>query len=537
MKKTIIALSILAVTTSSFANNKELTFYKDLTNYKESKLVNLDEPIFINLTNTAVLDTFNVSLNKDEKFYKPESVELYPKSEENIFKLNKDQVVFINDNQYILVENGDGFIKLKNKNGNELGYVTYIPKNKIDSITFKKDIESKSHIAKIIPEYNDRNSQDVELAYSYSLGEMSWKPKYDLYIKNKDNLELDYNIEIKNDTLTSFENVDVKFMLEDINRIYTDYKSDNNGGIFDFKNYYVLINDKPENKKEFVYNELGFDKNGLEYSLNTLRLNSENLVSSSLENGKRAFKFSNKVTIPSNATTSYPFKSGLEIPYEKENKFYILPNQEEGSVLIPDSTLTLKNKSGIELSSGVLRVFSGAKGYNSTVIKELNLSGNKADENIKINIGDNYSLKLKTVRNTEVFNKSDFLNLTDLVVSKSIGNLNYNHVTYKLKKLDFDIINENEEKNFTFNYPMIIEEKDIGLLKEILETENYDENYKQKIKEILKNSDDVKLYLNSFFNKIEDNNRKIEKIAKDKIDVDLTNINNISIYVLEIKIK
>ena len=38
-KKTIIALSILAVTTSSFANNKELTFYKDLTNYKESKLV------------------------------------------------------------------------------------------------------------------------------------------------------------------------------------------------------------------------------------------------------------------------------------------------------------------------------------------------------------------------------------------------------------------------------------------------------------------------------------------------------------------
>ena len=62
-------------------------------------------------------------------------------------------------------------------------------------------------------------------------------------------------------------------------------------------------------------------------------------------------------------------------------------------------------------------MFSGAKGYNSTVIKELNLSGNKADEDLKINIGDNYSLKLKTVRNTEVFNKIRFfLNLTDLVV-------------------------------------------------------------------------------------------------------------------------
>lgn len=46
MKKTIIALSILAGSTLSYADNKELTFYKDLTNYKESKLVDLKDPVF-----------------------------------------------------------------------------------------------------------------------------------------------------------------------------------------------------------------------------------------------------------------------------------------------------------------------------------------------------------------------------------------------------------------------------------------------------------------------------------------------------------
>lgn len=480
-----------------------------------------------------MLDTFNVSLKKEGKLYKPASVEVYPKSEENIFTLNKDQIIFINDKQYTLVENGEGFIKLKNENGS----VTYIPKNKIESITFTKDIESKSHIAKVIPEYKDMSSTDVEIAYSYSLGEMSWKPKYDLYIKNKDKVELDYNIEIKNDTLTTFENVDVKFMLEDMNRIYTDYKSDKNGGIFDFKNYHVLIAGKPEivRNEGLLYDRMGYNRSG---EMKTLMFSkSENVVSSSLENGKRAFNFSNKVTIPSNASTSYPFKNGLEIPYEKENNVYISSNLEEGNILIPNSKLNVKNKSGIELSSGVLRVFSGAKGYDSTVIKELNLNGNKGDEDLEINIGDNYALKLKTVKNTEIFNKEFKLDLTDRAIAQRTGGLNYNTVNYTLKRIDFDIINVNEEENLKVMYPMIIEEKNIGILKALLETKDYSESDEKRMEEFFKDSLDSKFNINLFFNKIKDNDSKIEKLKTDEIDVDLTKTNNISLYVLEVQKK
>lgn len=110
MKYTLIALSVL-FSSSLIAENKNLTFYKDLTHYKESKKVNLNEKVFITLTDTAVLDTFNVALKHNNKLLEPKSIEIHPKNEENIFKLNKNQTVFINGKKYTLVENGKGLLK------------------------------------------------------------------------------------------------------------------------------------------------------------------------------------------------------------------------------------------------------------------------------------------------------------------------------------------------------------------------------------------------------------------------------------------
>ena len=86
MKKTLLIASILLATSVS-AEQKELTLYKDLTHYKEEKTVNFDKPIHISLTDTAVLDTFNVSLKDRKSLITPNSIEIHPKSEENIFKL------------------------------------------------------------------------------------------------------------------------------------------------------------------------------------------------------------------------------------------------------------------------------------------------------------------------------------------------------------------------------------------------------------------------------------------------------------------
>lgn len=197
MKYTLIALSVL-FSSSLLAENKNLTFYKDLTHYKESKKVNLNEKVFITLTDTAVLDTFNVALKHNNELLEPKSIEIHPKNEENIFKLNKNQIVFINGKKYTLVENGKGFIKVRNENN----LVTFIPKHKIDEISFTNDVNSTTHIAQVIS-YEDYT--DVDMSFSYALGEMSWKPKYNIYLKGDGVLNLDYNIEINNETLNSFD--------------------------------------------------------------------------------------------------------------------------------------------------------------------------------------------------------------------------------------------------------------------------------------------------------------------------------------------
>jgi len=456
MKTTLLTIGILLAGFSS-ASEKELTFYKDLTHYKELKEVELNDKVYITLTDTAVLDTFNVSLKKNENLLTPKSIEIHPKSEENIFKLNKNSVVYINEKKYTLIENGKGFIKVTNQEG----LITFIPKSKIEVISFTNDINATSHIAQVIP--NEPHGK-VQMAYSYALGEMSWKPKYDLYLKDKKNIQLDYNIEINNETLTSFENVNVKFMLETISRQYNKFTSDDNGGIFDYEQYLVMkgmtaLNDRSRESYD-RYKRSRSNENEMMKSVGDF--SSYNKVSSSIENGKRAFEFSNSVSIKKKKKTSYPFKNALEMSYIKENDLYISTNVKEKDVLIPTSLLNIKNKSGITLSAGVARIFSGNKGFESTVIKEHNLRGSKGNEDIRISIGENYGIK------TQISKKNELLKKRTSLIRPKEKNRRHAELEIKLTRIDLTFDNIGKEDGITIKNQNLIVKEDLEKVKELL---------------------------------------------------------------------
>ena len=467
MKKTLLTISLLLAGFAN-ANDKELTFYKDLTHYKENQQVNLDERVYITLTDTAVLDTFNVSLKQNKKLLTPKSVEIHPQSEENIFKLNKNETVFINGSKYTLIENGKGFIKVRNQEG----LITYIPKSNIEIISFTNDVNATSHIAQVVP--NEAHGI-VDMAYSYALGEMSWKPKYDLYLKDKNKVQLDYNIEINNETLSSFEDVKVKFMLESIDRIYSDYISDNNGGIFDYEQYLVIRKVDGQLQRNYEkrqydsegYDQYGYDKVG--FNKTGAVMANYNKVSSVLEHGKRAFEFSNLVNIPAKSKTSYPFKNALEMSYEKKNELYVNSRVKINDVLVPSSSLNVKNETGVTLSAGVLRVFGGDKGYESTVIKEQHLAGNKGDEDIKISIGENYGVKVKITESEKIMESKYVMSDS----SKLYGKLMNEKPTlksqeYRVYKISVDIDNVSDEKTLNLMNDNLISSSDIKSLKKLI---------------------------------------------------------------------
>ena len=509
MKKTILAISLMSIMSlgANAETTKKLTFYKDLSQYKESKTVNLEpnKPLLVNLTDTAVLDTFNVSLMKEGKLITPRSVETHPKSEENIFKLNKGETIFINNVKYTLIENGKGFIKVKTENN----LITFIPKNKIEIISFTNDVDATSHIVQV---KSNSPVQDVDLSYSYVLGEMSWGPKYDLYIKDKNNIELDYNIEIKNETLTSFEDLSVVFMLDDINRIYKEYTTDTNGGLFDYNQYLVILKDgsttykrvyDSEGYDQVGYNKVGYNRSGVSNS-NFYQINE---VLSELNNGRRSFSFSEKVSIPAKARTLYPYKNALLMPYEKENNIYLTNRVEEGQVFIPQSNLLIENKDEIQLSKGVVRIFNSQKGLNSDVVGEEHLRENKGSEKIKINIGDNYGVKIK-VEDVDIVNEGKII----VSKTKNFVRSNVRTVPYSVSKIKINIDNVGKEKILSFKNNNIILEKDKSKLDSLIGLNIVDEM------DILE------------YQKV---NKKINDLRQKDYEIDLSKVSELTFYVYE----
>lgn len=426
--KYIAGCILLGISTSSLAAtaNKELTFYKDLTHYKENQVIESISNEYIPLSDTAVLDTFNVSLIQDGKDLGYRTLTIHPKNEENIFKLNKNKIVFINDTEYTLVENGKGFIKVLN----DKGMVTFIPKNRIESISFTNDVNATTHIAQI---QTESDYKDVDMTFSYALGEMSWKPKYDIYLTTDDKLHLDYNIEINNDSLTSFEDVKLTFMLENITRYYNEFESSNNGGLFDTQN--IVLQIPNINTHQTVYDTDGYDREGYDqYGFNKSGFAKEISFSSKLLSGKRAFSLANIVDIPAKAKTLFAYKSSLEKEYEKENSFYLNVNRiKEDDYFVPTAKLTIKNKGDnyVDISNGVLRVFSNAKGRNSEVIKEVFLPKNSGSEDLIVNLDENYAIKIKVEDKKKIKTvEKDFDMLTKF---QNINQRGYKYTFYAVK--------------------------------------------------------------------------------------------------------
>lgn len=522
MKKTLIAASIL-LASFAHAGEKELTFYKDLTHYKEMKSVDLSEDVYITLTNTAVLDTFNVSLKNEDQLLRLASVEIHPQSEENIFKLNKNAKVFINEKEYTLIENGKGFIKVKNQDG----LVTFIPKSNIKEISFTNDLNATSHIAKVISPQKELTN--VDMAFSYSLGEMSWKPKYDVYIKNKDVVQLDYNIEIDNETLTTFEDVDVNFMLEDIDRVYRDYISDNNGGIFDYNQYMIVtINSKGQMERSYearTFNAAGYDRYGYDkegFDAQGFTREGFQKVSSVLKDGKRSFEFSNKVTIPAKAKTLYPYQSAIELSYEKENKLYVSSNYEEDDYFVPSATMKIKNKDGLELSSGILRLFSGNKGYESTVIKEQYIHENKGKEDISLHLGDNYAISVYVEDNDELFNiKTTYDHANDGSITSLAKSKDLYILEFSANKVSLGIENKGSDKTLKLlpssSDEIFVKASSLPEIKKILSEYDLKDTLSRKSKLILE--------------------EKLRTFAIDNKEIDLTEEKGNILYIVNTKME
>jgi hypothetical protein len=113
---------------------------------------------------------------------------------------------------------------------------------------------------------------DMDIKYEYQVGDIQWKPKYFVYFNDKGTFEFKYNLEIKNDTSTKYENFTSDFIFYDIGfRVYDSYniekKEDLSQISFDNDGNKIIIKEKKEgfNKNGFNKNgfdQYGFDKNG-----------------------------------------------------------------------------------------------------------------------------------------------------------------------------------------------------------------------------------------------------------------------------------
>lgn len=485
MKKKLIYLSVLTALSASFshstfADEKKLTFYQNMANYKEIKEIDPKQDLYLTLTNTAIIDTFNVSLIQDDKVIKLDSLQIHPSDEENIFILNKGSIVKINGEKYLLIDNGKGFVKVKSEDG----FITFIPKSNIKEIGFKNDLKTTDHLVKVL--FNRETLNPKNIVYSYNLGELSWVPRYNLYF-NKDAAFLDYNIEIKNDTLTSFEDVKVEFMLEDIERYYTKFKSDYKGGIFEFNhniNLNVIDKETRDNiandlayiKREIdsldrsFHNNTGFDRDGYSRDGFNRQGSFSGQIFNALKGGKRTFYFENTINIPSKASTIFPYKNNLNIDFNKKN-YASINSLSDDLPLVPYSKLVLKNNVNTPLLPGVIRIFSDKKGTNNTPIKEEKIKNEiKKDSSFDIDLGYNHNInyKLKKESLTKNYNFPDFYickkQEKETYVDEKYYNENYisffkeeNETTYRqfnltsIYKFDFHLMQSNNEKKLILN--------------------------------------------------------------------------------------
>lgn len=405
MNKKILSISIISIliSQSAFAEDKKkLTFYRDLTEYKEYKTVVPEKngSIKIDLINTAVLNSFNVVMNKDGKEILPASIEVHKKSAENILKLNQGEKVFVNGKEYILESNGEGFLTLINKDN----LITYISKKKIEEINFVNNISSINHIAKI----NLREKEEkIDIDYSYMLGQLNWRPSYNFYIKDEDTAQLDYYIEINNQTLNTFKDINLEVVVDDNPElINTYYTSTDQGGVFDYTEKIKIENNYKINIKNergypvSAYNSEGFQR----YEAPTKRT----------EIGTRIFSLPNKITLSPKSKSKHLYMDTAEIKFDKINYLnepsleYKSKDEKINKIFEVYSYLNFKNEEGVFYKKGIASLYSKEKlDFNKILLKEFNIEENFKNEHFRMDLGKNADLYLEHIEKDQIFYMSD----------------------------------------------------------------------------------------------------------------------------------
>lgn len=422
MRRNVLSMIITSTLLSGVAyaeeSDKKLVFYRDLAEYKESVTV---EPVNgydfkLDLIDTAVLSSFNIVMKKDGEDVLPSSIEIHEKSEENIFKLNKHKKVFVNGTEYTLEENGFGFIKLRNKDG----YVTYVPKDKMESISFENDISSTNHIAKI----NLREEfKEIDLDYSYMIGMLSWKPSYKFYIKDKNTLQLDYFIEVNNKTLNTFEDINMEVVVNDTPTLLNkQYQKSENDGVFGHIKQNNELGGFKRNAYDFEgYSRAGFDRNGHSYREPEKRM----------EENVEVFSLPNKITLSPKSISKHMYMDTKEIEYKKENmlyepSYYGLLNMdlEMKTFFKTTSKLIIPNREGVSYQSGIGSLYSKEKlNKDKILLQEYSIPKGKKNKEFELNLGENNGLDVEAISINRVYSKGGLFihnNKEDLLEKKSI---------------------------------------------------------------------------------------------------------------------
>ncbi len=538
MKKTILNCAIMSILATSglvFAEeSKKLTFYGDLAEYKEIKKVSPleDGTIELDLIDTAVLDSFNIVMNKDNRELLPSSIEIHEKSEDNILKLNKDKTVFVNDKQYTLKENGEGYVKLLNDNG----LTTYLPKSKIESISFVHDVSSINHIAKI----NLREAVDsLEIDYNYMLGMLSWKPSYKFYMKDKDTLQLDYYIEVNNQTLNKFEDIKMEVVLDSSPRLINkEYSSSSQGGIFDY--YQNIRLDQNQKINPVPYKKSYSNMQAMDGAFMSMESSSSVMQKSyqapikRTEVGIEIFSLPNNVTLSPKSITKHLYMDTQEIEYVKENYLYE-PNFNssdlESKRSYPTySRLNISNKEGIKYKNGVGSLYSKEKlDHSKMLLKEYHVSDGYKNKSFRFEIGKNSTLLMEPKKVEDVYKSAPLfvkqspdhmLSLLNMAKNNTKYVRNARHIIstgIEIEKRVAYFENTGDNDNVTLNIGnnYVIKKDNISEVKELVLAYKSLPKWEQTLEEI------------SFLKE------KIEKIvSRESIKFDLKESNEIEYYKL-----
>lgn len=394
-KITKITTAILMLSGTSilaFENEQKLIFFKDLAHYKAKEVVDVKSNLYLELSDTAVLKSFAVKVLKDGTRIPLKRKEIIKQAESNVFLVNKNKNVTVNGKNYTFISNGADFLKLKNEQKRS----TYIPKSKVEEISFEQDINTNNHLVNVVP-YQDIDAATLE--YSYTLGNIKWEPSYSLYLEGN-KAYLDYEIAIDNQTHQDFKNVDVSFVSESITRYYSTFNTSNDELLFSIK-----INYSPNTNgfNTVGYDRNGFDKFGYNRSGSPSTMIKEGIVvgsniKNSLVAGKRIMNVEGKVNIPSKKTTYIAYKQDKEFEFKKVNYFNLKhknPKSKGDKMFVPTQSIEINrdnSKYHLDLSAGVFRIFSGTSLYDNQLLKEEHISKKEFNEGLNFDLGDNHNI-------------------------------------------------------------------------------------------------------------------------------------------------